>query len=257
MCQIIAISNQKGGVGKTTTALGLGTSLALLGYKVLLIDLDPQGNCTQGLGIDDYDKSISDVFKNESSIKKAIINSMLKGCDIIPSDLSLAFIDSSKINNPNPENILSNALIKIKEKYDYIFIDCPPSLGFLTKNALVCADKVLIPVQCEPFALEGVTQILATISNIKEKYNPKIEISGFLISMYDARNKISVELESEIRSQFKDSVFTTVIPRNVSIPEAQARGIPTIVFRPNSQGSTSYIQAAKEFLDRKNLKENI
>lgn len=250
MCKIIAISNQKGGVGKTTTTVNLGVALAKLNYKVLVVDLDPQGNCTKAFGIDKFNKSISNVFSQEFVMKTAIKKTIVKGCEIIPSDLSLAFIDASKINNPNPEYILVNALKPIQEKYDFILIDCPPSLGFLNINALTSADKVLIPVQCEYFALDGVTQILATISNIKDKYNSKIEIIGFLISMYDPRNKVSIEISSEIRNQFKTNVFITTIPRNISIPESQAKGIPTIIYKPNSLGSLSYISAAKELLNR-------
>lgn len=250
MCRVVAISNQKGGVGKTTTSIGIGTSLAKMGKKVLLVDLDPQGNCTKAFGIEKFNKSISNVLSQSSSIKRTIKKTIMPGCDIIPSDLSLAFLDSSKLNNPHPESILKNALSEIEYKYDYILIDCPPSLGSLNVNALVAANKVLIPVQCEFFALEGVTQILATISNIKEKYNPKIEILGFLISMYDPRNKLSIEISSEIRSQFKEALFDTIIPRNISIPESQAKGIPTILFRPNSTGAVAYYQAAREFIER-------
>lgn len=254
MCRIIAISNQKGGVGKTTTTINIGTSLAKLGKKVLLVDLDPQGNCTRALGIDKFNKSISDVLVSDSNIKRVIKKTVMNGCDVIPSDLSLALIDSSKLNNPEPHFILRNALKNIEGKYDFILIDCPPSLGFLNKNALAAAHKVLIPVQCEFFALEGVTQILATIRNIKNEWNSQIEILGFIISMYDSRNRLSVEIASELRSQFKDYVFVTVIPRNISIPESQAKGIPTLLFRPNSVGSVMYIQAARELLDRERMK---
>ena len=239
MCRIIAISNQKGGVGKTTTTINIGTSLAKLGKKVLLVDLDPQGNCTRALGIDKFNKSISDVLASDSNIKRVIKKTVMNGCDVIPSDLSLALIDSSKLNNPEPH---------------FILIDCPPSLVFLNKNALAAAHKVLIPVQCEFFALEGVTQILATIRNIKNEWNPQIEILGFIISMYDSRNRLSVEIASELRSQFKDYVFVTVIPRNISIPESQAKGIPTLLFRPNSVGSVMYMQATRELLDRERMK---
>lgn len=254
MCRIIAISNQKGGVGKTTTTINIGTSLAKLGKKVLLVDLDPQGNCTRALGIDKFNKSISDVLASDSNIKRVIKKTVMNGCDVIPSDLSLALIDSSKLNNPEPHFILRNALKSIEGKYDFILIDCPPSLGFLNKNALAAAHKVLIPVQCEFFALEGVTQILATIRNIKNEWNPQIEILGFIISMYDSRNRLSVEIASELRSQFKDYVFVTVIPRNISIPESQAKGIPTLLFRPNSVGSVMYMQATRELLDRERMK---
>ncbi len=254
MCRIIAISNQKGGVGKTTTTINIGTSLAKLGKKVLLVDLDPQGNCTRALGIDKFNKSISDVLASDSNIKRVIKKTVMNGCDVIPSDLSLALIDSSKLNNPEPHFILRNALKDIEGKYDFILIDCPPSLGFLNKNALAAAHKVLIPVQCEFFALEGVTQILATIRNIKNEWNPQIEILGFIISMYDSRNRLSVEIASELRSQFKDYVFVTVIPRNISIPESQAKGIPTLLFRPNSVGSVMYMQATRELLDRERMK---
>ncbi len=254
MCRIIAISNQKGGVGKTTTTINIGTSLAKLGKKVLLVDLDPQGNCTRALGIDKFNKSISDVLASDSNIKRVIKKTVMNGCDVIPSDLSLALIDSSKLNNPEPHFILRNALKNIEGKYDFILIDCPPSLGFLNKNALAAAHKVLIPVQCEFFALEGVTQILATIRNIKNEWNPQIEILGFIISMYDSRNRLSVEIASELRSQFKDYVFVTVIPRNISIPESQAKGIPTLLFRPNSVGSVMYMQATRELLDRERMK---
>ncbi len=254
MCRIIAISNQKGGVGKTTTTINIGTSLAKLGKKVLLVDLDPQGNCTRALGIDKFNKSISDVLVSDSNIKRVIKKTVMNGCDVIPSDLSLALIDSSKLNNPEPHFILRNALKNIEGKYDFILIDCPPSLGFLNKNALAAAHKVLIPVQCEFFALEGVTQILATIRNIKNEWNPQIEILGFIISMYDSRNRLSVEIASELRSQFKDYVFVTVIPRNISIPESQAKGIPTLLFRPNSVGSVMYMQATRELLDRERMK---
>ena len=252
MAKIIVIANQKGGVGKTTTSINLSAALANYNRSVLLIDLDPQGNSSRGLGVDItlISKSVFDVLTGDININLAIRKTNVKGLDLLPSKLFLASIDSAIANKTDqPFFVLSNAISEIKKEYDYIIIDCPPSLGFLTINALVSANSVLIPVQCEYFAMEAVAQILASVSRIQREYNPKLEIEGFLMTMYDAKTRLGTEITMQIRGLFKENTFFSQIPRNISIPESNAKGMPVTVYRPNSSGALAYFSLAKEIID--------
>ncbi len=252
MARIIAIANQKGGVGKTTTAINLSAALAHFNRRVLLIDMDPQGNSSRGLGIDItlINRCIADVLLSESNINDVVRKSMIKTLDVLPSKLSLASIDvniAGKIEQPFL--LLKNAISSLKKEYDYIIIDCPPSLGFLTVNALTAANSVLIPVQCEYFAMEAVAQILSSVSRIQSTYNPELGIEGFLLTMYDSKTRIGTEISTQVRGLFKENTFLTQIPRNVSVPESNAKGLPVTIYRPSSSGSLAYFSLAKEVMD--------
>lgn len=252
MKKIIAIANQKGGVGKTTTAINLSSALAQLDKKVLLIDMDPQGNCSRGFGVDIslISRNLYDVLINKLDINKAIRKTIIKNLDLISPKLILSNLDSA-VNGKveNPFFLLKNNLEKLNKNYDYIIIDCPPSLGLLTINALCASSKVLIPVQCEYFALEAVAQILASISSVQNTYNKDLSIQGFLLTMYDSKTRLSVEIATQIRSLFKENTFINMIPRNISIPESNAKGMPVTIYRPNSISSQAYINFAKELID--------
>lgn len=252
MHKIIAIANQKGGVGKTTTSINLSAALAHYNRRVLLIDLDPQGNTSRGMGIDItlINKCVFDVLTSDTDINSVVRKTLIKGLDILPSKLLLASIDSL-INGQKeqPFFLLKNAISSLKKEYDYIIIDCPPSLGLLTVNALVAANSVIIPVQCEYFAMEAVAQILASISRIKQNHNPELEIEGFLMTMYDAKSRLATEITMQIRSLFKENTFLCQIPRNISVPESNARGMPVTIYRPTSSGALAYFSLAKEVMD--------
>ena len=252
MNKVIAIANQKVGVAKTTTAINLSASLARLGRSVLLIDMDPQGNAARGFGIDIalLKNTIHQVLVGDININRALHKTMINNLEIIPANLKLSSIDVEIVGKEiNPFFMLKNALTNLKKDYDYIIIDCPPSLGLLNLNALVAADRVIIPVQCEYFAMEAVAAILGSISNVQRDYNNNLEIGGFLLTMYDAKTRLSEEVANEIRSVFKEKTFFTVIPRNVSIPESSARGMPTILYRPTSAGALAYTNLAREVID--------
>ena len=251
MSRIIAISNQKGGVGKTTTAISLSGALLEYNKKILLVDMDPQGNCSRGLGVDAalIKYTLYNLFVNDIDVKKVIKKTAYKGLDILPSTVNLA-IAESKMNSSNPLMKLKTVLKRVKNDYDYIIIDTPPSYGFLSMSSLIASKEVIIPVQCEYFALEGVAQILATISNIQSTYNRELNISGFLMTMYDARLKVATEVTTEIRGLFKEKTFVTQIPRNNSIVEAQVEGKPITLFRPNSISAQAYLSLAREIIDR-------
>ncbi len=251
MSRIIAISNQKGGVGKTTTAISLSGALLEYNKKILLVDMDPQGNCSRGLGVDAalIKYTLYNLFVNDIDVKKVIKKTAYKGLDILPSTVNLA-IAESKMNSSNPLMKLKTVLKSVENDYDYIIIDTPPSYGFLSMSSLIASKEVIIPVQCEYFALEGVAQILATISNIQATYNRELNISGFLMTMYDARLKVATEVTTEIRGLFKEKTFVTQIPRNNSIVEAQVEGKPITLFRPNSISAQAYLSLAREIIDR-------
>ncbi len=253
--RIIAIANQKGGVGKTTTAINLSSSLAHFSRRVLLIDMDPQGNSSRGVGVDSslLQKGIYETLVGDVNINKVIKKTAMKNLDVIPSNIKLASLDPAVANHvENPYFILKDVLVGLEKEYDYIIIDCPPSLGLLNINALVASNSVLIPVQCEYFAMEGVAQILAAVSRIQTQYNPSLKIEGFLFTMYDSRTRLGTEVTTQIRGLFKENTFLTSIPRNISLPESTAKGIPVTLYRPTSSGSLAYINLAKEVIEHEN-----
>ena len=258
MGKVISLVNQKGGVGKTTTSINLSSSLGYLDQKVLLIDLDPQGNSTTGLGINraDVKLSIYDVILGECEIKDSIIRTKFKNLSIIPALINLAGVDIELVQKGiNDENFkfgdqLKLEIEKIKDNYDYILVDCPPSLGLLTTNALSASDSVLIPVQCEYFALEGVTQLLNTIILTQNKINPKLDIEGVLLTMLDGRTLLGLEVVEDVRKFFKEKVFNTIIPRLIRLVEAPSHGKPIIEYEPDSRGALAYINLAKEVIER-------
>lgn len=257
MGKTIALVNQKGGVGKTTTSINLAASLGVLGKKVLLIDLDPQGNCSTGVGINkgDIDKSIYDLLLGRCSAQDAITRTNFKNLSIIPATINLAgadieLIEKSKLDVNFQKSLqLKIALLPIVDKYDYIIIDCPPSLGLLTTNALTAANSVLIPVQCEFFALEGIMQLLNSIMLAQKKLNPKLEIEGVLLTMLDSRTNLGLEVVEEIRGFFKERVYNTLIPRLIRLTEAPSHGKPIVAYDPMSRGTEAYLNLAKEVIE--------
>ena len=256
---IISVINQKGGVGKTTTVINLATALAKKGKKILVIDLDPQGNATTGLGKsnNNEEKSIYSVLIGKTAIRSAIQESSVSGLDLIGSNVNLSGLEVETANDSNRAFLLKEILNKENEsyfnnKYENIFIDCPPSLSLLTVMSLVSADELLIPLQTEFFALEGITQLVKTIDRIKINLNPKLGIRGVLLTMFDKRNKLSSQVDFEARKHFKDKVYKTVVPRNVRLSEAPSHGMPCLIYDKNCSGSKSYINLAEEFINQKN-----
>lgn len=252
MAKAIAIFNQKGGVGKTTTNVNLSAALAKLGKRVLVIDNDPQGNTTSGLGVDKKNEIYStyDLLLGSVNIRDCIIKDKYKNLDIIPSNQSLAGAEIEMIDFDDREYRLKNGIEEIKDEYDYIFIDCPPSLGMLTINSLVGVDSVIIPIQCEYYALEGVSQLMNTYELIKRSINRNLEVEGVLLSMYDSRTNLSGQVENEVRRYFKSKVFNTVIPRNIRLAEAPSYGLPVLEYDSKSKGAKAYMKLAKEFVKR-------
>lgn len=248
--RIISVANQKGGVGKTTSAVNIAASLAALEKKVLLLDLDPQANATAGLGVDSKSQEISsyDVLVNEDSIDEATVDTELEFLKLIPSHIDLVGAEIEMISRKNRELQLKNKFDALEKKYDYIIIDCPPSLGLLTLNALTTSDSVLIPVQCEYYALEGLGQLLNTISIVRKHLNDDLEIEGVLLTMYDSRLNLSNEVVEEVKKHFTDKVFKTIISRNVRLSESPSHGKPVILYDAVSKGSQNYLALAKEII---------
>lgn len=252
MSKVIAISNQKGGVGKSTTAINLSASIGLMKKNVLVIDMDPQGNTTSGLGIDRNEDiyTVYELLIDECSAEDCIIKTDYKNLSVIPSNSNLAGAEIELLDIEDKEYLLSNRLEKIKDEYDYIFIDCPPSLSVLTLNAMCAADSVIIPIQCEYYALEGLTQILNTIELVKERLNEKLEVEGVVFTMFDGRNNLSSDVVANVKENLDIRLFDTIIPRNVRLAEAPSYGMPVIYYDNRSTGATSYRYLAKEVVKR-------
>lgn len=252
MGKIIAIANQKGGVGKTTTTINLGASLAHEGKRVLIVDADPQANSTSGYGIDpkSMPSSIYECLVDEYPVTGSEVKTCIEGLDLIGSRIDLAGAEIELISRDNRETVLRRMLEPVKSRYDYILIDCSPSLGLITVNALTAADSVIIPVQAEYFALEGISKLLNTIRMIKSKLNRSLEIEGFLLTMYDARLRLANQIFEELKSHFGDMVFDSVIPRNIRLSEAPSHGLPALLYDGVSRGATSHIALAKELISR-------
>ncbi len=253
MSKVIAIANQKGGVGKTTTAINVAASIAVLEKKVLIIDADPQANTTSGLNFspeDDQKRTLYEVMIGEIGVEDALIQTEIENLHMIPSHINLVGAEVELINTSDRETILSRALAPIRDKYDYIFIDCAPSLGLITVNTLAAADSVLIPVQPEFFALEGLGKLLQTIRLVQDGVNPGLSIEGFIVTMFDGRTKVHSQVLAELRDHFKEMVFDTVIQRNIRLSEAPSHGKPIILYDIMCNGSTNYLNLAKEILER-------
>lgn len=252
MGRIIAITNQKGGVGKTTTAVNLATTLAEAGQRVLLLDFDPQGNASSGLGVErsEIRSSIYDVITGNSGIEETILRDWMENLDLIPADMSLAACDAELADVENKNLILRGALRPLREKYEYLLIDCPPSLGTITVNALSAADTVLIPIQCEYYALEGLRQVLSSIEIVQEALNPSLLIEGIVFTMYDGRIRLSQEVVRTVRKNFRGNIFQSMIPRNVRLAEAPSHGLPITAYDSASSGAESYRKLAVEVMNR-------
>ena len=258
MGKAIAIFNQKGGVGKTTTNINLAACLALKGKKILIVDIDPQGNTTTGMGITKKGlENTSYELLVDSSVdpQRVIMHTNVENLDIIPASVNLAGAEIEMVQVEGRERQLKKALDKVKAKYDYIFIDCPPSLGLLTINSLTAVDSVLIPIQCEFYALEGVSQLMSTIELVKKGFNPNLQIQGVILSMFDGRTNLSIQVVEEVKKYFKQKVYATVIPRNVRLAEAPSYGLPIMEYDPKSIGAKAYMEFAEEFLANENAKK--
>lgn len=256
MGRIIAVANQKGGVGKSTTAINLSACLAERGKKVLTIDIDPQGNTTSGLGVDkkSTENTLYELLLNEAEIENTIVKDVVQNVDLIPSNINLSGAEIELVGIDEKEYILKKIIDKVRDNYDYIFIDCPPSLGMLTINSLTAVDSVLIPIQCEYYALEGVSQLMGTIKLVKSRLNPNLDIQGVVLSMFDGRANLSIQVVDEVKRYFKGSVYTTLIPRNVRLAEAPSHGKPVIYYDSKCKGAVAYMELAEEFID---LEEDI
>ena len=255
MGRIIAIANQKGGVGKTTTSINLSASIAESGKKVLVIDIDPQGNTTSGLGVDknELDNTIYELILGECSIHECVLKNVVKGVSLLPSNVNLAAAEIELIGVDRKEFILKKEVDWIKDQYDYILIDCPPSLSMLTVNAMTTANTVLVPIQCEYYALEGLSQLIHTVNLVKERLNPDLAMEGVVFTMYDSRTNLSSQVVENVKEHFKQKVFDTVIPRNIRLAEAPSYGMPISLYDPKSAGAEAYRSLAKEIIKRKDV----
>ena len=252
MGRIIAIANQKGGVGKTTTAINLSSSLASMDKKVLSLDMDPQGNMTSGLGVDkdEVEKTVYDLIIGNAGVEECICKDALENIDVLPSNIDLSAAEIELIGVENKEYILKNEIEKVKDKYDFIIIDCPPALSMLTINAMTTADSVIVPIQCEYYALEGLSQLIHTIELVKERLNPDLEIEGVVFTMYDARTNLSLQVVENVKANLNQSIYKTIIPRNVRLAEAPSYGMPINLYDTRSVGAESYRLLADEVLHR-------
>ena len=252
MGRIIAIANQKGGVGKTTTAINLSASLASLGKKVLAIDMDPQGNMSSGLGVDknEVEKTVYDLIIGNIGIEECIYEEVIENLDVLPSNIDLSAAEIELIGVDNKEYILRDEVNKVKEKYDFIIIDCPPALSMLTINAMTTSDSVLVPIQCEYYALEGLSQLIHTIELVQERLNPELEIEGVVFIMYDARTNLSLQVVENVKDNLNQNIYKTIIPRNVRLAEAPSYGMPINLYDPKSKGTESYLLLAEEVINK-------
>lgn len=252
MGRIIAIANQKGGVGKTTTAINLSSCLAEKGKKVLSVDMDPQGNMTSGLGMEkgSVDKTIYDLIIGEARVEEVIIKDLIENLELIPTSIDLSAAEIELIDVENKEYILKNAIEKIKDEYDFVIIDCPPSLSMLTINAMTTADSVLVPIQCEYYALEGLSQLIHTVQLVKERLNSNLEIEGVVFTMYDARTNLSLQVVENVKDNLEQNIYKAIIPRNVRLAEAPSYGMPINLYDPKSAGAEKYRELAEEVINR-------
>ena len=252
MGRIIAVANQKGGVGKTTTSINLAACLAEKGKKVLAVDMDPQGNLTSGLGVDkdSVEKSIYELIIGEVDIKEVINKEVLENLDIIPTSIDLSAAEIELIGVDDKEYILRNAIDQVKDQYDFVIIDCPPSLSMLTINAMTTADSVIVPIQCEYYALEGLSQLIHTVELVKDRLNSKLEIEGVVFTMYDARTNLSLQVVENVQDNLQQNIYKTIIPRNIRLAEAPSYGLPINKYDPKSTGAESYMRLADEVIER-------